>query len=494
MNVLKESIMKKHNTTGLAFDSILLAVTKVFTLVLGILTTKFMSKYMSLSDYGLYSQSLVVVEATTALITFGMTDAVNYFFNSTKEKDKRASYVNTMFFLEIIIGIAGAIIICSLSKPICYYFSEPHLFVLLFIVCLQPLFDNLVAMLQVLYVSNKKGKYISVRTLIVSIIRLGIVIIGCTVFRNLYFVVIGFTITAFLQVALFWIWYKKIDFIINPLKFDKQAILPVLKFGLPLGLYILINSLLRTSDKFVIGYFASTEELAIYSNAAKILPFDIVAASFITICAPFITRYVKNQQNAELNSLLKNYISVSFVSTIGLASVVLLFSKDILLILYDDKYLPGLDVFKIYIIIEMCKFCSLYIVIMSFNRNKELLIISLIALLLNVFLDIALYHLFGSIGCAIGTLIITISISIYMFLRTCKLTEIKLNNLIDFNFLLWSSLVIFCSLAFVYGLSRIELFDTLNLVIKIIIFVAIYGLICLFAFYKKIKQIFKGIR
>ncbi|MDY5669181.1 MAG: oligosaccharide flippase family protein [Bacilli bacterium] len=486
--------MKKYNTTGLTFDSILLAITKVITLLLGILTTKFMSKYMSLSDYGLYSQSLVVVEATTALITFGMTDAVNYFFNSIKEKENKVSYINTMFFLEIIIGIAGAVIICSLSKPICNYFGEPHLFILLFIVCLQPLFDNLVAMLQVLYVSNKKGKYISIRSLVVSLIRLGIVIIGCTIFRNLYFVVIGFTITAFLQVFLFWIWYKKIDFIINPLKFDKKVILPVLKFGVPLGLYILVNSLLRTSDKIVLGYFASTEEMAIYSNAAKILPFDIVAASFITICAPFITKYVKNQQKTELNSLLKNYVSVSFISTIGLASVALLFSKDILLILYDDKYLPGLDVFRIYIIIEMCKFCSFYIVIMSFNRNRELLIMSLIALALNVCLDIILYHLFGSIGCAIGTLIITLAISIYMVLRTCKLTEIKLKNLIDFNFLLWSSLVIFCSLTFVYGLSKIELFETANSFVKIIILIVIYGLICLFAFYKKVKLIFKGMR
>lgn len=410
-----------------------MAFTKIVTLILGILTTKVMSMFLNLQEYGTYSQALVVIEAATALITFGLTDAVNYFYNSEKDEIKKQKYINTIFFIEMLLGIISTISICALSVPFCSYFNNSSLWLVLIILSIQPMVDNLVAMFQVLYVSNKKGKIIAIRNFIVSCLRLLVVFLGCFLLHNLYFVVIGFVITGLFQLILFWIWFKTFGFVINPFSFRRELIKPILKFGIPLGLYILVNSLLRISDKAVLGALLSTEELAIYSNAAKILPFDIISASFIVICTPFITKFISNKDTFHLSEILSGYVKISFLSTVALGAGGVLFSKDILLLLYDSKYLPGLSIFVVYMFTEMIKFCSLYIVLMSYKRNRELLIVSVVSLVLNLSLDIALYFAFGPIGCAIATLIVTFMNMFYLFVRVQQLSGIKFSKLLGFN-------------------------------------------------------------
>lgn len=69
-------------------------------------------------------------------------------------------------------------------------------------------------------------------------------------------------------------------------------------FSIPMAIYVLTNSLTRDIDKYVISAFADTETLAIYTNASKILPFDMLTASLITVLIPIITRLI-NQKNME---------------------------------------------------------------------------------------------------------------------------------------------------------------------------------------------------
>ena len=53
-----------------------------------------------------------------------------------------------------------------------------------------------------------------------------------------------------------------------------------------MAIFTLVNTLNRDIDKYVISAVSDTETLAIYANAAKVLPFDIILISFMTVTAP----------------------------------------------------------------------------------------------------------------------------------------------------------------------------------------------------------------
>jgi len=61
--------------------------------------------------------------------------------------------------------------------------------------------------------------------------------------------------------------------------FDKDLILRILNFSIPIGLATVVGTLKIEFDKLLIGRFFNTEQLAIYTNAAREMPVTFVAAS-----------------------------------------------------------------------------------------------------------------------------------------------------------------------------------------------------------------------
>ena len=70
----------------------------------------------------------------------------------------------------------------------------------------------------------------------------------------------------------------------------------ILIYCIPMAMFSVMKSLNRDSDKYVISFFTDTETLAVYTNASKILPFDIIMTSFVTVLMPYITRFVTEKK------------------------------------------------------------------------------------------------------------------------------------------------------------------------------------------------------
>ncbi|MFQ7526630.1 MAG: hypothetical protein ACLRMN_02620 [Mediterraneibacter gnavus] len=86
--------MKHINTKGASWDSMFLTFVKILTTLTSIVVTKILSVGLSLTDYGTYSQAILIVSIGTTIILFGLGDALNYFYNNqsieaTEEKREK---------------------------------------------------------------------------------------------------------------------------------------------------------------------------------------------------------------------------------------------------------------------------------------------------------------------------------------------------------------------------------------------------------------------
>ena len=94
--------MKRIN--GMAGDTIYLTITKLVTTLAGIITTKILSVNLSLTEYGTYSQALVIISVVSSLIFCGLGDAINFYYNGSfkNDEEKKRKVVNTIFAIEML--------------------------------------------------------------------------------------------------------------------------------------------------------------------------------------------------------------------------------------------------------------------------------------------------------------------------------------------------------------------------------------------------------
>lgn len=418
---------------GAATNSMLLAFVQVITTLLGMVVTKLLSVHFSLLEYGTYSQALLVTSTATSISILGLTNATNYFYNRTKDEKQQRTFIATIFAIQYAIGLLCAIVIVTFRTPISNYFGNSNLTIILPIVAFTPLLSNLIAMYQTLFVSIGKAKVLAVRNLIVSLMRLISVILACFVYSNIVTVLIVILLLDVGQVVYFAVRYRSSRF---PIRIrDAQASLfkEILAFSIPMAIYVMTNSLSRDMDKYVISAFANTETLAIYTNAAKILPFDIVTSSLITILIPIITRLINRGEYVEAKNVFKLYLRIGYVLTAILVGGAITLSKDLIIFLYDKKYLAGLEVFVIYLFVDMIRFANVTTVLSGAGKTKTLMAVSVIALACNAVFNIIGYQVCGMIGPALVTLIITLLMTVALLWFGAKEIKTNIFDLFDFK-------------------------------------------------------------
>lgn len=393
---------------GTSQDAILLMMIKLVTILLGFAVTRLLSQYLSVREYGTYSQIMLIVSTVNTLTILGMIDGTNFFYCCEADIRKREAYISTIFALQSIIGIAAGSIVMILSTQICAYFDNPDVADLLFFAAALPLPINLISMIQVLLVSTGKAKMLAIRNLVVSIMRLMAVILVVSVVKSVAVVLATTLLLDVVQVALFcWI-LKKNDCPVRLGKVDFRLIGRILRYCAPMGVFTAVSALNRDCDKYLIGLMTNTETLAVYTNASKVLPFDIVMNSFCTVLVPQITKRVGENNKQAAATLYKRFLEISYVSTTILCGAALAAAPQLMELLYSGKYLSGLKVFCIYILVDLLRFTNITMVLAAAGKTKKLMLFSLCALIMNVLLNILLFHVFGETGPAIATLITTL--------------------------------------------------------------------------------------
>ena len=152
------NIRYKKILTGASADSIFLMIVKIVTILFGMVTTRIMAGHFSLTEYGTYSQVMLITGTVSSLTILGLMDGVNFFFCKEKNIEKRDTYISTIFLIQLIVGLASIIIILCCTIPISNYFKNDKLKYLIVFAALTPAFQNTVSLLQILFIAIGKAR------------------------------------------------------------------------------------------------------------------------------------------------------------------------------------------------------------------------------------------------------------------------------------------------------------------------------------------------
>ena len=478
---------------GAAVDSLLLAFVQVITTVLGMLITKILSMEFSLENYGTYSQANLIITTVTSLSILGLTNATSYFYNRTDNKEEQRISISTIFTIQYVVGTISAFGVIIARDFFVSYFNNEGVKTIIYIAAFIPVFQNLISMLQVLYVSVGKAKIIAIRNLVISLLRLFIVIICCYYTKNLITFFVLLLIMDIGQTIYFLAGFSKTKFKIRMRKAKWELVPEILSFSIPMAIYVLTNSLSRDIDKYVISYFTDTETLAIYTNAAKILPFDLLTTSFITVLVPIITRYITTKKFKEAEFAFKAYLRFGYLATWITAFGAIIVAKELMVFLYDTKYLPGLSVFVIYLFVDIMRFANITTILAAAKKTHILMLLSIGALGANFILNIVFYKIWGLIGPAIATVLVTLCLTVSLLYFGAKEIKSKIYKLFNWKEILEIVLQLLIVGGGTFALKTILKGYIDNNFLVLCITYGIYLLIMLGMNYKRIKESLKDI-
>lgn len=425
--------MNKGKIQGTSFDAILLAVIRLLTTLLGIFSTMLLSKSLSLSAYGTYSQANLIISIGTSFSILGLTDGTNFFFNKAQDETEGRENLNTIFAVQTVIGGLLGFLILIFRQSIIRYFQNDSLAGLFIYIAFRPLLNNLLAMLQNLQVSIGRTKAIALRNIAVAIIKLMAIYLAIKAFHDIKTIFLCLLFLDAITVVYFGRSFSKEKYPIEILRAKKKRVLGVLKFCIPMGIFVLTNSLSRDIDKVCIGRLGGTEELAIYTNCSTILPVDIISAAFLTVVIPIMTRYISLGEYKKGSDLFSYYIQIGYLTTATFSTAIAVLSKEVILLLYGEAYLKGQYVFLLYMIVSILRFANLSLVLSANGETQRLMMISIIGLIFNTFMNIALYHLVGFTGPAIATVIMTVATTFILLKRSINILHTNLNYIFDFK-------------------------------------------------------------
>lgn len=488
--------MRKINIRGASWDSMFLAFGKVMTMLFSIISAKMMSEGLSLTEYGTYSQANLVNTVGTSLILLGFGDALNYFFNGKQtdiDDQLRRRIVNTVFFLEILIGLIFAVGVIVGQDLLILYFNNHEVRILLPVAAFLPILTNIIYFYQIVYVSVGKAKLMSVYSLAMTVVRIITIYFAVYVLKNLLLIYIVLVIQDLVQILIYNLTLVRKSVKITPINIASQYIGKIFAYGLPMGIYAITTTFSRELGKLVVGRLAGTEELAIYSNCSKLLPVDIFVTSFALVLVPYIIRYVTEKNRKMSIDLFANYLRVGYYSVWILGTMLLITPSTVISFLYDDKYLPGVAIFVLYVFDSMLRFASMHQVLVASNKTKNLMFYSIGSLILNFGLNIAFYYLFGLIGPAIATLVTSIIYTWVILHKSLKIIDAGWTDIFDLKEMGWllttlGFLWLICVMLY-KGMNRLGLHPYMAMILSM----AVFGCSALVIHFKNISGVLKKI-
>ena len=425
---------------SMARDAIRLTVARVITTAIGLLTMILLSHFRTLEEYGSFSQVQTVVNIFVSLFILGLPGSLSYFLvRNDGDRDRRVFLSNYLTLSTLISLVLGAALFFS-TPLIESYYGNDYLGALAFAFALLPWasitfggFDNFM-------VVYKRTHLLMIFKISYSTCLLLAILIAEWQQLSFHDYMILYLLVQSAFSAVIYILVTRIAGHLR-VSADRRLLQSVLAFSIPLGLATVVGTWNIELDKLIVGRLTNTESLAIYSNGSRELPVSLLTTAMTAVLLPRVVRDAKEFKFNEATDMWGTATIISYYVICFFSALCIVASPQVMTVLYSEKYLPGVPVFRVYSLVMLMRTTYFGMILNAVGKTKMILLSSLIALTMNVTLSVPLFWVFGLIGPAIASLVSIVSVGLLQLYLTGRITGITFRALLPWRSLFRVSLV-----------------------------------------------------
>ena len=316
----------------------------VLTMVLGLAGTIIITRHFSIQDFGVFTLFLVLTSFLNQASTFDLELSVPKFMAGAKDEISREHFFGTAIVIRI-----GLIVLTSLlawfgSPLVKTLFGQSLLPGFLLYVPLFYTVESFRTLLRAVLQGNLLFSKMAITDSIQSSINFILVILVSRLNGNITLLILARVLSSSLACIFALVFIpirKRISFQIDVFK-------DLIKFGYPLQINDILGFIYNRIDTVAVAVFLGPVDIATYEVARKIPDYlRNLYDPFKSVYYPIISKHYSLDEKQQAVEFMNDSIRfVAFVTLLGVA-ITTLFGKEILQLLFTQKYSASAPVFVI---------------------------------------------------------------------------------------------------------------------------------------------------
>ncbi|PHS33945.1 MAG: hypothetical protein COA92_02570 [Sulfurovum sp.] len=361
------------------------------------LTIPIFTYLLSPEDYGVISIYAVTINIFIVLIGLNFHTSVARRYH--EDTNDFSEFMGSNIIFLSIFNLCMILFLYFLKDSLASFFAiDNNVFFIAIIVSSLSVF--LQVELSYLQTSQQSKKYVTILVIRNILLTLGAIVWIYLLEDNKY---LGKIYSELLIMSIIFIFVIRDLIKISKFNFDTKFIKYALAYGIPLIPHTLSGLILLQADRIIINQISGSHETGLYSFAFNVgMIMSIFVTSFNNAWIPIFYKNLKEKAYSQIQSSANKYVKIIFIVTL----VLILFSKEIVMIMADEKYYDALKIVPI--IILGFTFVYLYTLYANyaFYRKKTGLIslFTFIAASVNIGLNYFFIPKYGYVSAAWTTL------------------------------------------------------------------------------------------
>lgn len=252
----------------------------------------------------------------------------------------------------------------------------------------------------------------------------------------------------------------------------------LLRFSLPTLGIMMANQFLIWTDSLLLGWLSTPSNVGIYGTAMRTsLLAGVIAGSFSAILAPSISDLHNRGEYSQLGATYKTVGKWTFQATLPVVALAFILADDVMA-LYGPAFASGNQVFIILVLSQLFSAStgSVGLMLIMSGRQRTMLINVVVALCINIILNVLLIPQYGMIGAAIAACIASLACNALALIEVQRLLKLHPFSKAYYKIFMVNTL----PLVIVFVLKQ-HVFS-LHYLTSLILYCAIYMVILAFAY------------
>jgi lipopolysaccharide exporter len=327
-----------------------------------------LARFLAPEDFGLFAMALTVVAALNALSSLGLgrTIVTNKFETSEELK----VHLDTVWSVELVRSLVVALIVAASAFPVSRFYGQAQLRVIIPILGLVTFvqgFQNIGLVILRKEISFAKIFWYELAT---NTAGIALTLVLAVVIRNVWALVIGLLLTAFLGTVFSYIFHPY-----RPrLAFERLALRRALSLGKVALVIAVALYVCNMADNVMVGRFLGAAALGNYSLAFNIasVPISVLVFSLGTVLFPAYAEIMAHRPQALELAFTKVFtIALTIMTTITV--LLFLLASEIVQLLFGSRWTTAGTVLRVFALVIPLRGLSQILSTVSWglNRPKE---------------------------------------------------------------------------------------------------------------------------
>jgi O-antigen/teichoic acid export membrane protein len=378
-----------------------LFMAQLITYVIGFFITMYTARYLGTEGFGILSLALSITAITGIFADLGLGSLM------IREIARDKSLTSKFFSNTLLIKFFLSFLTIGITIAIVHIFKYPEpVTIVIYIITLSTLINAFNGVLVSIFQAYENMGYVSVGTILNSVIMLAGTFIGIYYKFDILFFATIYVIANILTLAVsLFIYAWKLS--LPKIEIDFSFWKPNLKEALPFGIAGIFVIIYYQIDSIMLSVLSGTEAVGLYNAAYRLIYLFLSLYNVYTIAIfPVMSSFFKTSKESlsfAFERSFKYLLIISLPLTIG----TILVAKKIILLVYGANYLPSVLALQVLVWTIIFMFLNGLAgnLLGAANRQPVVTKITGVGAVINILLNLILIPEFGFVGAAAATVV-----------------------------------------------------------------------------------------